>query len=116
MHSGGWSHGGGFHGGGFRSGGFRGGFHHHFVGAPFAFAGFGLGLALGSSFYDPWYYGGPYYGYYAPYPYPPPAYYDDYPPPYGEAAPPPAASSQAPAACGSWVWDSVKQAYHWDPC
>jgi hypothetical protein len=126
MHSGGFSHGGvagrpGFEGGHFHGGfsheGFAGrpgfdgdrfhrGFHRGFGGDPFAFAGLGLGFALGLNAYDPWYYDGPYYGYYPDYP-PPPAY--SYAPPPANAAPP-------PAACGSWSWDAARQAYNWVPC
>jgi hypothetical protein len=112
--------GGNFPRGGFSSGGFAGrrfdgarGFRN-FHDRSFAFAGLGLGFALGLSFYDPWYYDWPYYGYYAPYP-SAPAYYDGYPPP-PVAAPPPAAAAPPPAACGSWAWDSAKQTYNWVPC
>jgi hypothetical protein len=129
----GWSHGGvsgtggrsasggGSPRGGVPHGGYAGG---HFYGGPgfrnfhdrsFGYAGLGLGFALGLSFYDPWYYDEPYYGYYAPYP-PPPNYYDGYPPPGAGAAPPPVAAAPPPAACGSWSWDAAKQAYNWVPC
>jgi hypothetical protein len=115
-----WS-GGGFARGGFSHGGFDGrhfdggrGFRH-FHDRSFAFAGLGLGFALGLSAYDPWYYDWPYYGYYAPYP-PPPAYYADYPPPAAVAAPPPVDEARPPAACGSWSWDAARQAYNWVPC
>jgi hypothetical protein len=94
------------------------GFRPGFGGYPFYFADFGLGLALGLSFIDPWYYDGVYGGYYGNYAYgPPPPYY--YPPaPYGQAGPPPppATSAQPPAACGSWAWDTAKQVYNWVAC
>jgi hypothetical protein len=129
----GWGHGGGsgMHGhglgggsphGGFGRGGFAGhrfdggrGFRH-FHDRSFAFAGLGLGFALGLSFYDPWYYDWPYYGYYAPYPPPPGYYYDDYPPAAAVAARPPVAAAPPPAACGSWSWDAARQTYNWVPC
>ena len=71
--------GGGMHGGGFRGGphgGFHGGFHH---GGSHVFVG-------GSVFFDPFWYGYPYY--YYPYPYYPyyPYDYPDYPPPPDEEA------------------------------
>jgi hypothetical protein len=127
---GGFAGGSGFRGGGFRGGGYG---HHHFRGGfPVAFGGFGLGLALGLEA-DPWWFDAPYYGYY---PYPaygyvmaPPAYgyppdeYDSYgaappPPPAGAYAAPPAAAGgpAAPAACGSWKWDTAKSTYNWVPC
>jgi hypothetical protein len=113
---------------GFPAGGFAGSrtfdqnhFHHHFRGFPVFLGGFGFGLGLAA--FDPWFFDGPFYGYWAPYPYyaygyapygPPPPYYTP-PAPRGDAAPPPAAA-QPPAACGSWAWDSVKQVYNWVPC
>jgi hypothetical protein len=126
--SGGQAVAGGVSRGGFQRGGFAGGagfgadrFHHHFHGFPVFLGGFGFGLGLAA--FDPWFFDGPYYGYWEPYPYyaygasygpPPPAYY---PPTRGEAAPPPpAAAQQPPAACGSWAWDSAKQVYNWVPC
>jgi len=93
---------------------------HYYRGYPYAFAGFGLGLAFGLAA-DPWYYGGPYYGgpyyggsYYSYDGPPPPAYYEDIPPPAVGAPPPEAA--QPPAACGSWSWDAANQKYDWIPC
>lgn len=76
------------------------------------FGGFGLGLAFGSYWWDPWYWGGPsYYGYgYGYPPYPPASYYNSY------APAPPAAAAPAPAACGTWSWDPAGQQYHWIPC
>ena len=92
--------------------------HHYYRGYPYAFAGFGLGLAFGLAA-DPWYYGGPYYGggYYSYYDAgpPPPAYDDDDAPPPAVAAPPPE-GAQPPAACGSWSWDAAHQKYDWIPC
>jgi hypothetical protein len=114
--------------GGFQHGGFAGGrafdgdhFHHHFHGFPVFLGGFGFGLGLAA--FDPWFFDGPYYGSWEPYPYyaygapygpPPPAYY--YPPTRAESAPPGPAAAPPPAACGSWAWDSAKQAYNWVPC
>jgi len=73
-HGGGGMHGGGFHGGGhgFHGGGFHRGGGRVFVG--------------GSVFFDPFWYGYPYY--YYPYPYYPsyPYDYPDYPPPPDEEA------------------------------
>jgi hypothetical protein len=122
----------GFAGRGFGAGHFAGGFRpgfRGFRGYPYYFADFGLGFALGLSVLDPWYWdGGPYYGgyYYGypPYGPPPGGYYAPPPPSGGYPAPPPAASgapavagpSQAPAACGSWKWDTDKQTYNWIPC
>jgi hypothetical protein len=96
-------------------------FHHHFRGFPVFVGGFGFGLGLAA--FDPWFFDSPFYGYWAPYPYyaygyapygPPPSYYTP-PTPRGDAARPPAVE-QAPAACGSWAWDSVKEVYNWVPC
>jgi hypothetical protein len=109
----------------------RPGFRHFGGFAPFYFADFGLGFALGMSAIDPWFYDGFYGPYYdAPYAYsygpPPGGYY--YPPPGApyppqqaapQGAPPTAGAttqSQQPAACGSWSWDAAKQAYNWVPC
>jgi hypothetical protein len=114
--------------GGFQRGGFAGGrgfdgdrFHHHFRGFP-VFAG-GLGFGLGLAAFDPWFFDGPFYGYWEPYPYyaygyapyGPPPYYTP-PAPRSDAAPPPPAAAQPPVACGSWAWDSDRQAYNWVPC
>ena len=118
-HGGSWG-GGGWHGGGGSWGGgwHGGGYHSHYCCAFPAF-GFGLGLAIGSAWWDPWYWGGPYYGYYGyppnygySYGYPPPTAYDGY------TAPPPGAAPRpsAPAACGSWQWDASRQQYNWIPC
>jgi hypothetical protein len=118
---GGWSNGGGWsHGGGsWGHGGCCGhGFHNTvFIGVPF-FTGFGLGFGWGWSAFNPWFWGGPYYGWGGPWGWgPSTVYYDSAAPPGTQAVPPPGAEeSQAPAACGSWVWDTAKQAYHWVPC
>lgn len=129
--SGGWAHGspsgsggqavpGGISRGGFAGGRAFDGGHHHFRAFPVFLGGFGFGLGLAA--FDPWFFDGPFYGYWEPYPAygwnypgygPPPAYYP--PPPRNDAAPPPAAQ-QPPAACGSWAWDSAKQVYNWVPC
>jgi hypothetical protein len=124
-----WSGSNGVPRGGFDHGGLAGGrpfggdhFHHHFRGFPVFVSGFSLGLGFAA--FDPWFYG-PYYGFYEPYPYyawgyapypepvAPPSYYT---PPRSAAAPPAADTPSAPAACGSWVWDSDKQVYNWAPC
>jgi hypothetical protein len=82
----------------------------------------GFGLALGASYYDPWYYDYPaYYSYttyygdaYAPAPYDDRR--DDDRSQSAQTAEPAAASSTAPAACGSWAWNVATDRYDWKPC
>ena len=125
MSGGGWSHGGGgwnngggwSHGGGSwgRGGGWGhgNGFHGHtvFVGVP-VFTGFGMGFGWGWCAFNPWWCGGPWWWGAGP---TTTVFVNSSGTPV--AGPPQdATQSQAPAACGSWVWDTDKQAYHWVPC
>lgn len=123
----------GGYGRGYDHGGYDGGRRGYYPryggygGYPYLSGGSGLGYAFGLSSSDLWLYDAPYYGYYSDvgpgvsYSYS--RSYDD-----GEAAPPlpgsPQAAGfpqaradvQAPAACGSWLWDAPASTYHWMPC
>jgi hypothetical protein len=132
-HGGGVARGGISHVSAGRAGGYRGApvyghggyaYGHGWRGYGWGGYGFGLGLALGASWYDPWYYPGYYPWYYgAPvvYDYAPPYSFEDV---YDDEGPPPAApaTSAPPSAagpgssgqvCGQWVWHADQGRYQW---
>ena len=80
-----------------------------------ASVGAAFGLAAAPAWYDDPWYSYPAYDTYYYDTAPPPAAYGD-PGVDGYVAPAPPASGQAPAACGSWQWDTGQQIYHWIPC